>query len=195
MSSNLMRTAAGLTSVANETRLLTDRRTLFLTEITDESADDLIQKIMVLQMDDEAAPIDLYIRSNGGSVTAGLSLYDYIHAIQTPIRMYCLGNAYSMAAIIFASGLHGRYMYPNSELMLHEPLIQSARGSCSSIKSASDRMLYTKDRLDKLLSVHTGRTMDEVSAATSFDHFFSAEESLAFGLCDQIIQISGGKQP
>jgi ATP-dependent Clp protease protease subunit len=99
-----------------------------------------------------------------------------------------MGRAYSMAAVLFASGKHGRYMLPNSELMLHEPLLGNrVGGNSSSLKSISDTLIQTKERLNRILAKHTGKTEEEIDEATRFDHYFQADESMDFGLCDKIM--------
>lgn len=114
-------------------------------------------------------------------------MYDIIQTSPAPIRMVCMGRAYSMAAVLFASGGHGRYMLPNSELMLHEPLLGNrVAGNSSSIKSISDTLLETKRRLNRILAKHTGKTEEQIDEATCFDHYFQADESIEFGLCDGI---------
>ena len=185
----IIRTANGSMTVSPETRLMSESRELFLGEITSEAATTLIQQIKVLRLEDKKTPIKVNIQSTGGNVPAGLSIIDYIQAIsdETPIQTFCDGFAYSMAAIIFASGTGGRYMFPNSELMLHEPLIDSIGGSTSSIEAVSHRMIHKRDQLNKLLVQFTGRSLQEVEAATSFDNYLDAEESCKFGLADEII--------
>lgn len=192
MSKNcLIRTANGSMSVSTETKLMSSSRKLFLGEITSEASMSLIQQIMVLREEDRTAPIQLYIQSNGGDVMAGLSIIDYIRSIsdETQIQMFCF-FAYSMAAIIFASGTAGRYMFPNSELMLHEPLINSIGGSTSSIEQTSHRMIHIRDKLNRMLARFTGKKLSDIEAATSFDNYFNAEESCKFGLADEIISTS-----
>lgn len=190
MSKNcLIRTANGSMSVSTETRLMSESRELFLGDITSEAAATLIQQIKILRLDDKTAPIQLYIQSKGGDVAAGMSIIDYIQAIsdETPVQMVCYGFAYSMAAVIFASGKSGRYLFPNAELMLHEPLINSIGGSTSSIEATSHRMIRKRDQLNKMLARFTGRSLREIEAATSFDNYLDAEESCQFGLADEII--------
>ena len=118
-------------------------------------------------------------------------MYDVIQASKAPIRMFCIGRAYSMGAVLFACGNHGRYMLPHSELMLHEPLLGNrVGGNSSSIKSISESLLETKRKMNQILSKHTGKSEEEVEKATSYDHYYSPEESKDFGLCDQIVDFS-----
>lgn len=123
-------------------------------------------------------PIDILINSTGGEVNSGLMLYDVFQSGDIPIRMICLGKAYSMAAIIFASGKE-RMMLPNSRLMLHEPLIQDGIGSnTTTVKSISDSLVETRDRLNSILAKHTNHSVEEIEQATNYDHYFSADESI-----------------
>ena len=183
--------AGGITLVPMETRLMTQRRVFIRGEISMDTACKFCDQIMLLNDQSEAEPIDLYITSPGGDLRAGMLMYDVIHGSRAPIRMFCQGIAYSMAAVLFASGEHGRFLLPHSELMLHEPLLGNAvRGNASSIRSVSEQLLEARDKLNRLLSDHTGRTEQEIEEACRYDHFFSAEECVAFGLADAIIHPS-----
>lgn len=182
-----VRSSNGITLVPLETRLLSDRRIFIEGEINQEMACAFARKVMLLVREDPNREIDVWINSPGGEINAGLMMYDIIQTCTTPIRMICMGRAYSMAAVLFASGNHGRYMMEHSELMLHEPLIGNrVGGSSSSIKSISDTLLQTKERLNRILAKHTGKTEAEIDEATRFDHYFQADESVDFGLCDRI---------
>lgn len=177
----------GITLVPLETRLLTSRKIFLEGEINQELACSFVRQVMVLAQEDSSQPIDVWINSPGGEINAGLMMYDVIQSCDAPIRMICMGRAYSMAAVLFASGRHGRFMLPNSELMLHEPLLGNrVGGNSSSIKSISDTLLQTKQRLNRILAKHTGKTEEEIDEATRFDHYFQADESVQFGLCDEI---------
>ena len=146
---------------------------------------------MVLNEENSSKPIDVLINSPGGEINSGMVMYDVIQASKAPIRMFCIGRAYSMGAVLFACGNHGRYMLPHSELMLHEPLLgHRVGGNSSSIKSISESLLETKRKMNQILSKHTGKSEEEVEKATSYDHYFSPEESKSFGLCDQIVDFS-----
>ena len=171
-----------------DSRLMASRKVFIEGEITPETACEFVKKIMLLNAEDSFAPIDVLMNSPGGEINSGMLMYDVIQASKAPIRMYCIGRAYSMGAVLFAGGNHGRYMLPHSELMLHEPLISNrVGGSSSSIKSISDSLMETRRMMNGILSKHTGKTVEEVEKATGYDHFFSAEESLEFGLCDRIV--------
>lgn len=119
---------------------------------------------------------------------AGMVLYDLLQTCKTPIRMVATGRAYSMAAVLLAAGNHGRYMFANSSMMLHQPLLGNpVTGNSSSIKSISDNLLEAKKKMNRLLAKHTGKTEKQIEKATSYDHYFNAEEAIAFGLCDGVI--------
>ena len=119
-------------------------------------------------------------------------MYDVIQTCKTPIRMFCLGLAYSMGALLFASGAKGsRFLLEHSELMLHEPLIGSQiGGNATSLKTVSETLMETRAKLNQILAKHTGKTVEEIEAATAYDHFFSAKEAIAFGLADEIVDFS-----
>ena len=187
----LVKSSNGITQVSADSKLLSQRKVFIEGEIDAEAACDFIKKIMLLTAENPAKEIDVLINSPGGEINSGLAIYDVIQSSKTPIRIFCIGRAYSMAAVLFASGNHGRYMLPHSELMLHEPLLGNhVRGNSSSIKSISDSLISTKIKLNQILSKHTGKSEEEVEKASSFDHYFDPEESIKFGLCDQIVDFS-----
>ena len=163
---------------------------LFLTgEISPESAIELVQKLMFQEQDPIAENIRLYINSPGGEVTSGLLIYDVLQAMTKNVDIYCLGMAASMAAIILASGKKGhRHILPNSRTMIHEPLVNShIGGSATSIRTLSESILDTKRLINDILARHVGKTPEEIDEATSYDNYMNAEESVAFGICDDIV--------
>lgn len=183
-----VKSSNGISLVPVETRLLAKRRIFLEGEINQEMACEFVRRVMILAEEDPEKPIDVMINSPGGEINAGWMLYDVIQSSKTPLRLFCLGRAYSMAAVLFASGKYGRYMLPNSELMLHEPLLGNrVSGSSSSIKSISDSLLETKRKMNAILVKHTGRTEEEIENVISYDHYFKSEESILFGLCDKIV--------
>lgn len=187
-SNSLIKSVNGIASVSIEARLLSKRKIFIEGEITSELACCVIKKVMLLITEDKERPIDILINSPGGDINAGLLIYDTIQSCKTPIRLICIGKAYSMAAVLLACGNHGRYMLPHSELMLHEPLLGNrVEGNSSSIKSISDSLLEIKKKINQILSKHTGKTERQIEKATSYDHYFSPKESIDFGLCDAII--------
>lgn len=183
-----VKSSSGITLVPIESRLMANRKIFIEGEIDADTACDFVKKVMLLNSEDSKQPIDVLINSPGGEINSGMLMYDVIQASNAPIRMFCIGRAYSMGAVLFACGNHGRYMLPHGELMIHEPLLGNrVGGNSSSIKSISDSLLETKKKMNQLLAKHTGRTEEEVEKATGFDHYFSPEESVEFGLCDEIV--------
>lgn len=187
-----VKTSGGIVQIPIETRLLAERKIFIQGEINNDSAVDFIRQLMVLCQEDSEAPVDILINSHGGEIKAGLLMYDMIQSCRTPIRMFCIGSAYSMAALLFASGRKGfRYMPEHSELMLHEPLlVNHVGGSASSIRSVSESLMDTRRKINKILALHTSRTEEEIERATAFDHYFSPEEAIEFGLADAIADFS-----
>ena len=186
-----VKSSNGITLVPMETRLLADRKVFIEGEINQESACSFVKKILLLCREDGIKSINVMINSPGGEISAGLLMYDCIQSSKTPIRMFCMGNAYSMGALLFACGNHGRYMLPHSELMLHEPLLGSGvRGNASSIRSISDSLMDTRKKMNQILAKHTGKTEKEIEKATGYDHYFSPEESVEFGLADEIVDFN-----
>ena len=181
--------ANGTREISLYTRHLMNRRVFLTGEIGDESAVEIVSQLMFLQ-DDGDEEISLYINSPGGSVNAGLMIMDVLSGMKVPVKMYCIGMAASMAAVILASGEKGnRFILPHSEVMIHEPLLNSgAGGSATSIKRKAESILETKDILNKILSKHTGRSVEEIDKATSYDNYMNAEECIEFGICDKIVQ-------
>ena len=175
----IQRSANGVDVISLDT-FNCERRTLCIRgEITQESAFEFALTAAYLNSLSETEAITVYINSPGGDIDAGLLMYDVIQASPAPIRVVALGTAYSMAALLFASGLHGRYLLPNSKLMLHEPLLgYPIGGNTSSIKTISDDLLATRDKLNTLLAKHTGKTREQIEEITKHDHFFTADESV-----------------
>ncbi len=183
-----VKSSNGITLVPLETRLLSERKLFLEGEINQEKACAFVQKILFLCKEDDEKPIDVLINSPGGEIISGLLIYDCIQSCKTPIRMFCMGIAYSMGALLFASGNHGRFLFPHSELMLHEPLLGNrVGGNASSIRSISDSLMESRNKMNQILAKHTGKTIEEIEEATSFDHYYSPEESVAFGLADAVI--------
>lgn len=186
----MVKSSNGITLVSLNSRLMNDRKIFIEGEIGYEMACSFVKKIMLLTQDDSSKPIDVFINSPGGEINSGMLIYDIIQSSKTPIRMFCIGRAYSMGALLFACGNHGRYMLPNGELMIHEPLLGNrVGGNSSSIKSISESLLETKNKMNQLLARHTGKTEEDIEKATSYDHYFNSDESVEFGLCDGIVGI------
>lgn len=179
-----------ITLMTTETKLGEDRFINIKGPIDSETADAFAEQMLILNRESIIEPITVLINSPGGSVSQGLLMYDVIQGSIAPVRLVCKGEAYSMAAILLASGnpRHGRYVLPNSKIMIHEPLIQGGvGGKMSSIKSISDSLIETRQKLNGILAKHTGHTIEEIDEATSYDHYFSAAEAVEFGLCDKVI--------
>lgn len=177
----------GIQVVPIDTTLLSKRRIFIEDEITHKNAVQLVKRIM--SFSDSRECIDIYINSIGGDIDAGLLIYDMIISCPFEIRTFCLGRAYSMAAVIFAAAKKGnRFIFPHSKLLLHEPILgNQVSGNASSIKSISETLMQSRERLNKILEKHTGKSIEEIEAATSYDHYFNAQESIDFGLADKII--------
>ena len=183
-----VKSSNGITLVPVDSKLMANRKIFIEGEIDAEKACEFVKEVMLLNGEDSQSPIDVLINSPGGEINSGMLMYDVIQASKAPIRMFCIGRAYSMGAVLFACGNHGRYMLPHGELMIHEPLLGNrVGGNSSSIKSISDSLLETKRKMNQILAKHTGKSEEEGEKATGFDHYFSPEESVEFGLCDQIV--------
>ena len=182
-----------ITTLTTATKLGEDRIISIEGKIDDAVANAFLEQMLILNREDTEAPIIVRINSGGGSVSQGLMMYDVIQGSLAPVKLICTGEAYSMAAILLASGnpKHGRYILPDSKVMIHEPLIQGGvGGKTSSIKSISDSLLETRQKLNGILAKHTGHTIEEIDEATSYDHYFTAEEAVDYGLCDKVVDFS-----
>ena len=186
-----VKSSNGIALVPIESRLMANRKIFIEGEIDADTACDFVKKVMLLNSEDSQKPIDVLINSPGGEINSGMLMYDVIQASKAPIRLFCIGKSYSMGAVLFVCGNHGRYMLPHGELMIHEPLLGGrVGGNSSSIKSISDSLLETKKKMNKILAKHTGKSEKAIEKASNHDHYFSPEESVAFGLCDEIIEFS-----
>ena len=178
---------SGIREVSLYTKHLMNRNVFLNGEIESDMANMIVMQLMYLENTSDE-PVNIYINSGGGEVQSGLMIYDTIQGMKAPINMYCTGRACSMAAIIFAGGNKGRrYILPHAKTMIHEPLISSGvGGSATSIKNISDSILETKKIINTILAKHTGKPFEEIDKATSYDNYMNAEESITFGLCDEI---------
>lgn len=181
-------TAKGIEMIPIDSRLLTDRRIFIEGPITSETALSVARQMLILSESDE--PINVYINSPGGEVNAGLALYDLFGAFEGELRMYCIGQAASMAAVILAAGQKGRrFILPHSRVMIHEVLLGGGvSGSATSISRISESIMETRDLINSILARHTGKTVEEINRATSFDNFMNAAEAVEFGICDEIAE-------
>lgn len=171
-------------------RLLSDRVIFLGEEVSDTSASLIVAQLLFLEAQDPDKDIHLYINSPGGSVSAGFAIYDTMKYIKCDISTICIGMAASFGAFLLAGGTHGKRMaLPNAEIMIHQPAMHGngIQGPASDIKIMSDYMQKNKQRLNRILSENTGRTIEEIERDTDRDNFMSADEALKYGLIDSII--------
>ena len=169
-------------------RLLEDRIIFLTGEINDAVADTVVAQLIFLEGKDPSKDIALYINSPGGSVTAGLAIYDTMNYIKCDVSTICIGLAASMGAFLLSSGTKGkRYALPNSEIMIHQPL-GGVQGQASDIKIQADHILKTKKRLNEILAKNSGKPYEEVEKDTDRDNYLSAEEAKEYGLIDEIFE-------
>ena len=167
-------------------RLLKDRIVFIGGEINDEVANAIISELLFLdsQSNDE---ISIYINSPGGSITSGMAIYDTMGFVKSPISTICIGMAASMASVLLASGDKGkRFILPNSEVMIHQPL-GGVNGQATEIKIVADRILYLRNKLNKILSDKTGKDISEIEKDTERDYYLNASDALEYGLVDKIL--------
>lgn len=171
-------------------RLLADRIIFLGEEVSDTSAGLIIAQMLFLEAQDPDKDIQLYINSPGGSITAGLAIYDTMQYIKCDVSTICIGLAASFGAFLLAGGTHGKRMaLANSEIMIHQPAIHGngIQGQVSDIKIMSDHIQKSKRRLNRILAENTGRTIEEIERDTDRDHFMSADEARKYGLIDTVI--------
>ena len=180
-------TSRGERSYDIYSRLMQDRIVLLGGEVNDDSANLIVAQLLFLQAQDPKKPVNMYINSPGGSVTAGLAIYDTMQFISCPVYTYCIGQAASMGAVLLTAGEKGhRFSLPNARIMIHQPW-GGAEGKASDIEITCQEILRLKQKLNEILSSHSGQPMENVVRDTDRDHFMSAEEALEFGLIDKII--------
>ena len=169
-------------------RLLKDRIIFLGSEVEDGVANSIVAQLLFLESEDPDKDIHLYINSPGGSVTAGLAIYDTMQYIKSPVSTICVGLAASMAAVLLAGGAKGkRLALPNAEMMIHQPL-GGAQGQASDIEIRARNILKTKDRMNRILAQHTGQDLEKVARDTDRDNYMTAEEALNYGLIDRVIE-------
>ncbi|MCI8832716.1 MAG: ATP-dependent Clp endopeptidase proteolytic subunit ClpP [Clostridia bacterium] len=172
-------------------RLLKDRIIFLGEEVDQASANVIVAELLFLEAEDPDKEIYLYINSPGGSITAGMAIYDTINYIKCPVSTICIGMAASMGAVLLASGTKGkRYATPNSEILIHQPLIMGGgiQGQTTEIKIHADHMVKTREKLNKILSERTGQPLDVINRDTERDNYMTAEEALKYGLIDGIME-------
>ena len=168
-------------------RLLNDRIIVLSDEVNDATASLVVAQMLFLESQDSEKDISFYINSPGGSVTAGMAIYDTMQYIKCDVSTICMGMAASMGAFLLSSGAKGkRYVLPNAEVMIHQPS-GGAKGQATDIKIVADHILRTKAKLNKILSENTGKPIEVIAADTERDNFMTAEEALEYGLVDKIM--------
>ena len=180
-------TSRGERSYDIYSRLLKERIIFLGEEVTDASASVIIAQLLFLEGEDPEKDIHLYINSPGGSVSAGLAIYDTMQYIKCDVSTICIGMAASMGAFLLSGGAKGkRYALPNAEIMIHQPL-GGAQGQATDIKIAAEHILKTRDRLNRMLAQNTGQSLEKIEIDTERDNFMSAQEAKEYGLVDEVI--------
>ena len=170
-------------------RLLLDRIVFVSGEVNDEMANAVCAQLHFLQSQDQKKEISVYINSPGGSVTAGLAIYDTMQFVKCPVATYCIGQAASMGAVLLAAGAKGRrFALPNSRIMIHQPW-GGAEGKASDIEITAREILRLKEILNGILAKHSGKKMEDVVKDTDRDHFMSAAEAQEWGLVDKVVEV------
>ncbi|MCI8269789.1 MAG: ATP-dependent Clp endopeptidase proteolytic subunit ClpP [Lachnospiraceae bacterium] len=180
-------TSRGERSYDIYSRLLKERIIFLGEEVTDVSASVVVAQLLFLEAEDPGKDINLYINSPGGSVTAGMAIYDTMNYIKSDVSTLCVGMAASMGAFLLAGGAKGkRFILPNAEVMIHQPS-GGARGQATEIQIVAEKILQTKEKLNRILAANTGQPYEVVCRDTERDHYLTAEEAVSYGLVDQIL--------
>ena len=173
-------------------RLLKDRIIFLGEEVNDETARLAVAQMLFLEAEDPSKDISFYINSPGGSITAGLAIYDTMRYIRCDVSTICIGLAASFGAFLLAGGTKGkRFALPNAEIMIHQPAVEKIGGKATDIQIYSEKLQRDKRRLNRILAENTGRTEEEIWRDTERDHFMSAEEAKAYGIIDAVMQKRG----
>ena len=181
-------TSRGERSYDIYSRLLNDRIIFLADEVNDVTASLVVAQMLYLEVEDPDKDIALYINSPGGSVTAGMAIYDTMNYIKCDVSTICIGMAASMGAFLLSSGAKGkRFALPNAEIMIHQPL-GGMQGQATDIKIHADHILRTRDTLNSILAKNTGKPIDVIAKDTDRDNFMSAEEAMNYGLIDKVIE-------
>ena len=168
-------------------RLLKDRIIFLGGEVTDDEANLIVAQMLFLEADDPDKDISLYINSPGGSITAGMAIYDTMQYIRCDVSTICIGMAASMGAFLLAAGAKGkRRALPNGEILIHQPL-GGARGQATEVAIHAEQLITTREKMNKILAERTGQTVEQIALDTERDHYMTAEEALKYGLIDEII--------
>jgi len=170
-------------------RLLKDRIIVLGKPVGDDLANLIIAQLLYLEAEDKNAEITMYINSPGGSVTAGLGIYDTMQHIESPISTICVGQAASMAAVLLTAGQKGkRFALPHSRVLIHQPLGDLPYGQASDVKIRAEEMLRLRDELNRILSLHTGQDIDKIEKDTDRDFFMTPQEAKEYGIIDEVIK-------
>ena len=168
-------------------RLLKDRIIFLGGEVTDDEANLIVAQMLFLEADDPDKDISLYINSPGGSITAGMAIYDTMQYIRCDVSTICIGMAASMGAFLLAAGAKGkRRALPNGEILIHQPL-GGARGQATEVAIHAEQLIKTREKMNKIRAERTGQTVEQIALDTERDHYMTAEEALKYGLIDEII--------
>ena len=168
-------------------RLLKDRIIFLGGEVTDDEANLIVAQMLFLEADDPDKDISLYINSPGGSITAGMAIYDTMQYIRCDVSTICIGMAASMGAFLLAAGAKGkRRALPNGEILIHQPL-GGARGQATEVAIHAEQLIKTMEKMNKILAERTGQTVEQIALDTERDHYMTAEDALKYGLIDEII--------
>jgi ATP-dependent Clp protease protease subunit len=168
-------------------RLLNDRIVMLSEEVNDTTASLIVAQLLFLEAQDPDKDIQFYINSPGGSVTAGMAIYDTMQYVKCDVSTICIGMAASMGAFLLSSGAKGkRYALPNSEIMIHQPS-GGAKGQASDIKIQAEWMLHTREKLNRILAENTGKPIEQIAIDTERDNFMTADAACAYGLIDKVI--------
>ena len=181
------KTSGGERSYDIYSRLLQERIVFLNNEVNDDVAGLIVSQLLFLESQDTTKDISLYINSPGGSVTAGLAIYDTMNYIKCDVATYCMGMAASMGAFLLSGGANGkRYALPNAEIMIHQPS-GGARGQETEIRIVADHILKTREKLNRIMAENTGKPFDVIQADTERDNYLTAQEAMEYGLIDHVI--------
>ncbi|MBP0956118.1 MAG: ATP-dependent Clp endopeptidase proteolytic subunit ClpP [Oscillospiraceae bacterium] len=184
-------TGRGERSMDIYSRLLTDRIIILSEEVNNTTASLVIAQMLFLEGQDPEKDISFYINSPGGVITAGMAIYDTMQYIKCDVSTICMGMAASMGAFLLSAGTKGkRFALPNSEILIHQPLISGGgiSGQCTDIKIHSDHMVYTRKKLNEILAKNTGKPLDVIERDTERDNYLTAQEAMEYGLIDKVIE-------
>ena len=181
-------TARGERSYDIFSRLLNDRIIMLSDEVNDATASLVVAQLLYLEGQDPDKDISLYINSPGGSISSGFAIYDTMQYIKCDVSTTCIGMAASMGAFLLCAGAKGkRFALPNSEIMIHQPLMNGLQGQASDIKIHADHIIRTREKLNSILAERTGKSIEQIQLDTERDNFLSADEAAAYGLIDSVV--------